>query len=84
MEDIIGSSELTVENVQDYLDNLEHPDNFESARTQNDALRIMLRDTHDAYIRAMSKSLKWQVLSEFLGCLFLASLVGIVLDGFVK
>lgn len=84
MEDIIGSSEPTVENVQDYLDNLEHPENFESARTQNDTLRTMLRDTHDAYTRAMSESLKWQVIAGFLGCLSLAAMVGIVLEGFVK
>lgn len=82
--DELEKTELTVMDVECYLNSTDAPTELDAARQQVSDLRCMLRSTHQAYTKAVKSAETYQLLAIILGCMLLTIVICTILEGLLQ
>jgi hypothetical protein len=82
--DELEKTELTVMDVECYLNSTDAPTELDAARQQVSDLRCMLRSTHQAYTKALQSAEKYQLLALIFGCMVLTIVICTILEGLLQ
>ena len=82
--DELEKTELTVMDVECYLNSTDAPTELDAAKQQVSDLRCMLRSTHQAYTKAVQSAEKYQLLALIFGCMVLTIVICTILEGLLQ
>lgn len=84
MLDELEKTELTVMDVECYLNSTDAPTELDAAKQQVSDLRCMLRSTHHAYTKAVKSAETYQLLAFIFGCMVATIIVCTILEGLLQ
>lgn len=82
--DELEQTELTVMDVECYLNSTDAPTELDAAKQQVSDLRVMLRSTHQAYTKAVKDAEKYQLLAVIFGCMVLTIIICTILEALLN
>lgn len=82
--DELEKTELTVMDVECYLNSTDAPTELDAAKQQVSDLRCMLRSTHQAYTKAVQSAEKYQLLAFVFGCMVVTIVICTILEGLLQ
>lgn len=84
MMDELEKTELTVMDVECYLNSTDAPTELDAAKQQASDLRCMLRSTHQAYTKAVKDAENYLLLSIFFGSIVVTHIFFKILGGLLN
>lgn len=84
MDDFVENTELTVMEVECYLNSTDAPTELEAAKQQVNDLRILLRSTHQAYTKAVKNAENYLLLSIIFGSMVVTIIFCTILEGLLN
>lgn len=82
--DELEKTELTVMDVECYLNSTDAPTELDAAKQQVSDLRCMLRSTHQAYTKAVKSAEAYQLLAFIFGCMVATIIICTILEGLLQ